>query len=720
MPNQQFLHTPPRLLLLLLSLLPTLLVATAVAVRADSRVVSAELPTGFYVRATIDGLNAPTDLTPLPDGRLLVTEKGAGRDADAVAVVRLVENGSVRATPVVTVSVNTAGDSGLLAVALDREFAENGYFYLYYAAGNNALDAPSRTVNRLSRFTFDAARGTADPASELILLDDLPWTILHNGGGLVVDGEGLLYLAIGDVNRPDEVDDLDAFNGKILRIQPTADGYEVPRNNPYADKEDALPEIYALGVRSPFRATVERSTDTVYVADVGAGTWEEVNRLARRAHYGWPEREGPCPYGTFLPCPPASDDYVDPIIYYPHPPAEDGIPLGSSLTGLAVYEGSALPAAYHGGFFMADLNLGTITVGSLTADGFAIAPFADNLPGIVDLEFINDELYYLHIFDGKIGIISHSNVNNRIPVAQLAVSPQLGPAPHTVVLDGSGSYDPDGDALLYSWDFGDGTPVFVGADAVVTRTYTADANYTVTLQALDANGGLSEPVARTVTVYSGALPEIQLANLTTPGRPMYHGGDVWEYAAVRETGLDGLDSAAPYSWDVYLHHNQHAHPILQGNVTISDTLAIDTDNHDSEWNLWYRIVLTMKVETGQDIQVERSIYPALVNLTVDSAPPGQPINLNRAVVTARTRLKTIVGTEHTLAAPTQVVMAGGVGLFDHWYVFADGWPVQSAGAGTLLPTGTITITAPVTDTSYTAYYRYDRPAANVFLPWIER
>ncbi|MEZ4718478.1 MAG: PQQ-dependent sugar dehydrogenase [Caldilineaceae bacterium] len=277
------------------------LFAGVLPARAETRAAGLELPAGFYVRATVDGLAAPTDLAALPDGRLLVTEKGAGRDAAAVAAVRLVADGAVREEAVLTLSVNAAGDSGLLAIALDAAFAANGYFYLYYATGEDALDWRGATVNRLSRFTFDAATGRADPASELVLIDDIPWNTQHNGGGLTVDGDGLLYLAVGDTLDSAAVADLGAFNGKVLRIQPTATGYLVPPDNPFVDVDGARPEVFALGVRSPFRAVTHPSDGAVYVADVGAGGVGGSQRWRPARTSGWPVREGRVPTGTVCP-----------------------------------------------------------------------------------------------------------------------------------------------------------------------------------------------------------------------------------------------------------------------------------------------------------------------------------------------------------------------------------------------------------------------------------
>ena len=247
-----------------------------------------ELPAGFYVRETIEGLLIPTDMAPLPDGNFLVAEKGVGADEYGVAAVRLVDGGVVREEPVLTLSVNPLGDSGLLSIEPDPGFADNGYFYLYYATGARAMNWSGETRYRLSRFTFNAESGRADAQSELVLIDELPWSIQHGGGGLRFDNSGMLYLAVGDVRDPHNSQTPLTPNGKVFRIRPTADGYDVPGDNPYLDDEDAIPELYAVGLRSPFRMTRLQRTGELFLGDVGAATWEEVNRIAPAANYGWP------------------------------------------------------------------------------------------------------------------------------------------------------------------------------------------------------------------------------------------------------------------------------------------------------------------------------------------------------------------------------------------------------------------------------------------------
>ena len=449
-------------------------------------------------------------------------------------------------------------------------------------------------------------------------------------------------------------------NGKILRMRPTATGYVVPPDNPYLDVADALPTVYAMGLRSPFRMTLHAQTGALYVGDVGAATWEEVNRIAPAANFGWPTREGPCPYGQRQPCAPAAPGFTDPAVSYPHPFSPDpDVETGSSVTGLAFYEGDGFPDEYHDALFMADLNLGTMTVAHFTDQGVTLEPFAANAPAIVDLEYADDQIYYLMLHSGTIGVISHADVVNRLPVARLTLDVTGGPAPLTVRFNTTGSTDPDGDALRYRWDFGDGTPPVVTADPVIAHTYTDDGNYSVRLRVEDARGGLAEPLTSLITVYSGTMPRIELINRTEPDRVLYHGGDLWEYRAVREADDADLDAETPYRWSLYLHHNQHAHPVLIGNETISDTLAFGTDNHGGDWNLWYRLELTMRTADGQDVTVERSLYPDHVRLPLDVVPAGQTLLVNDVVRAAPYTLKAIVGTEHTLEAPPTIVAREG-------------------------------------------------------------
>src|SRR5690606_6749860 len=152
--------------------------------------------------------------------------------------------------------------------------------------------------------------------------------------------DGTLLIATGDAGYGPIAQNLSALNGKILRIRPTDSGYEIPADNPFVDTPGARPEIYALGLRNPFRMT-KRRDGGIFVADVGDHSWEEVNQVASGANYGWPEREGLCPQGQHPPCAPAPAHYTDPVIAYQTSDAP------GAITALAFYEGIEFPEQYR-------------------------------------------------------------------------------------------------------------------------------------------------------------------------------------------------------------------------------------------------------------------------------------------------------------------------------------------------------------------------------------
>ena len=137
--------------------------ALVAAFGRDLRPAGAFDPPGFSYTAYATGLNLPIDAEFMPDGGILVAEKGVGAGPDGVSAVRLVRDGTVQDVPVLSLSTNTFGDSGLLGLILDPDFAENGYFYVWYGTGNQAVGWGGTTVYRLSRFTFDPLSETADP-----------------------------------------------------------------------------------------------------------------------------------------------------------------------------------------------------------------------------------------------------------------------------------------------------------------------------------------------------------------------------------------------------------------------------------------------------------------------------------------------------------------------------------------------------------------------------
>jgi glucose/arabinose dehydrogenase len=267
-------------------------------------------------------------------GRLFVVEQ-AGR-------VRIVRNGQLDATPLLDISdrVRCCGERGLLGIALPPNFAQKGYFYLNYTT-----EALGQLQTRISRFHLSADTDIADPDSEqIVLVYDQPHSN-HNGGGLAFGPDGFLYIGAGDggsggdpQNRAQNLTDI---LGKMLRIDVETGNpvtYTVPASNPFVGQTNALPEIWAYGLRNPWRDSFDRQTGDLFIADVGQNAWEEIDFQPAASsggeNYGWRITEGTHCYN---PNPCDKTGLVLPIAEYDRD-------NGRSVTGGFVYRGAAWPA----------------------------------------------------------------------------------------------------------------------------------------------------------------------------------------------------------------------------------------------------------------------------------------------------------------------------------------------------------------------------------------
>ena len=282
----------------------------------------------------VAGLDNPTFLTAPPgDQRLFVTER-AGR-------VRIVDNGSTRDLPYLDIGarVSTDGEGGLLSLAFDPQFARNGYLYVYYT------DLQRNIV--IERFSAGATPATVNPTSGLVILRIAhPTYQNHFGGQLAFSPDGYLYLATGDGGGAGDPQgnarNLNSLLGKLLRIDvasaTTAQPYTIPAGNPYRDTAGRRPEIWASGLRNPWRFSFDGSQ--LYLSDVGQDRREEVNIASTSQaglDYGWNTMEGTLCYGA------ATCDRTGltlPAFEYEH---GAGNANGCSITGGFVYRGRALP-----------------------------------------------------------------------------------------------------------------------------------------------------------------------------------------------------------------------------------------------------------------------------------------------------------------------------------------------------------------------------------------
>jgi glucose/arabinose dehydrogenase len=286
------------------------------------------------------GLAAPVHLAAAPgDTRVFIVEQ-PGR-------VRVVEDGQLLATPFldITAQVRSGGEQGLLSVAFHPQYASNGHFFVNYT------DLAGTT--RVERFTVSADANRADPGSGKLILEAAQPFGNHNGGHILFGPDGMLYIAMGDGGSGGDPhghgQDRGTLLGALLRIDVDGgDPYRVPQDNPFVSEPGARGEIWAIGLRNPWRIAFDAPGGHIYVADVGQNRREEVNvqpMASAGLNYGWNVMEGSLCFPTGSAC--DASGLVLPALEYANPAD------GCSVTGGHVYRGSAI-AELQGHYFYAD------------------------------------------------------------------------------------------------------------------------------------------------------------------------------------------------------------------------------------------------------------------------------------------------------------------------------------------------------------------------------
>jgi glucose/arabinose dehydrogenase len=351
-------------------------------------------------------LGSPTAIAPILDsGRALVLEKDG-------AVRVLQTDGTMLAADALNLNVCTDSEEGLLGAAVDPGFASNGFVYLYYTRNAGNCASSTGRFNRVSRFTMTG--DTINPASELVLLDNMSIPAgHHNGGDLHVGNDGDLYVSVGDGganprgSEASAAQDLSLFNGKILRI--TTSG-EAPSDNPLVGASGAMAcataglsapttarctDIYDYGLRNPFRFAFDPniSATRFFINDVGENTWEEVDSGGSGLNYGWDSREGFCDTGSSTACPSTPAGFTDPLTAYNHSSGCTFITAGAFIPD------GIWASTYDGGYLFADGGCGKIFLMTSSETVDYDDPFAETSGLITDMAFLTQEgqtaLYYV-------------------------------------------------------------------------------------------------------------------------------------------------------------------------------------------------------------------------------------------------------------------------------------------------------------------------------------
>jgi glucose/arabinose dehydrogenase len=605
-------------------------------------------------------LGEPMSMAVLPDRSVLHTARnGVLRRTTAAGVTAVIG----------TLQVYTHDEEGLQGVGVDPGFASNRFFYLYYAPplSTPGGDAPAtgtdfsawNGVNRLSRFTLNADF-TLNMSSQVTVLETAAnrGMCCHVGGDIDFDAAGNLYLSTGDDSNPFDSDgytpidersnrnpaydaqrtagNTNDLRGKVLRIKVNPDGtYAIPPGNLFPPgTAGTRPEIYAMGLRNPFRLSVDKPTGAVYVADYGpdAGTTSatrgpagqvEFNRITSAGNYGWPYCTGS---NT------TSETYVD----YTFPSGPSGnrftcaapvnnSPRNTGLTNLPAarpawikYDGCSLaafgcgsespmggavyrydaanpssvkfPAALDGHYFATEFGRRWIKAIDVGADGSAgqISDFPWRGTQVMDSAFGPDgALYVLYYGTGwgsgdansALYRIEYNPAGNQAPVARAGADRTSGAAPLTVTFSSAGSADPEGGALTYSWNFGDGG---TSTDANPTHTFTATGQRTATLTVRDPAGRTG---VATVTITVGNTAPTVTLSAPLDGA-LFAFGDAVPYTITVSDPEDGAVACDRVKLTYLLGHDDHGHAITS-RTGCSGTLPIPTDGeHDAAANLF--------------------------------------------------------------------------------------------------------------------------------------
>ncbi|NND71611.1 MAG: PKD domain-containing protein [Rhodothermales bacterium] len=562
------------------------------------------VPTGYFLEdiATASSFDTPVGVTFASDGRIFVVEK-RGR-------VYIVENGVKLSTPFIDLEAEVLNhwDRGLLGFALDPDFDNNGHVYLLYTFDRDGTgDYQRQDVGaRLTRYTTDSINpDVIDYSTRNVLIgetfaESIPSCYYsHTIGTLQFGSDGTLLVGAGDgadfgqidpgglhpdcfqAGLYDAQEDIGAFRsqylgslaGKVLRIDPeTGAGLD---SNPFytGDPTQTQSKIWALGLRNPYRYSIRHdgSSDpsdgdpgTLFIGDVGWGTWEDLHISHGGENFGWPCYEGPNTHTGYQAQTPAHSDCSSvtsqdsPDYYWHHGDANLSFPTGLQANAIVagdLYNGSRYPASLNDRLFYADYTRGWVSSSSVDSDNNLSDHqlFGEDLGAIVDIRHDRyaDFIYLVDVGAGEVFRLRHDDENSP-PVAVATATPTSGYAPLQVQFFGSSSSDPDSDPLTYFWDFGNGE---TATTADTTVVFNNSGVFSVSLTVEDPSGAVNEDVVQIAVGNTYPVAQIiQPANGSSFA--------IGDYVSLVGEATDAEDNAGDiqYDWKVTQVHNSHNHP----------------------------------------------------------------------------------------------------------------------------------------------------------------
>jgi PKD repeat protein len=594
-------------------------------------------------------------------------------------VLKVAAPGASTASVVLNLSaqVSDYDDRGLTGLAVDSQFAQYPYLYLGYTRDINpvAPDNGAPAVSQLLRLRINSANqvteqavilgtyqsGPCPPAANTI--DCMPADGGSHAIGTVRSApDGTLWVGSGDATDGGGVDvqalrtfDEASMAGKLMHID--RNGMGLPGHSfcpADSNLSHVCTKLHAKGFRNPFRFSL-RPGGGIAVGDVGWTSREEIDLVGAGGYsYGWPCYEGSIRTPGYQNLSQCQAQYLNTHI----PPTHD-YPHGGSLSVLGgpTYTGSAYPAEYVNSIFFGDYSGGFMR--RLVPDGsggWDSVAFADDWTGTAIEEGPDTNLTYVAVGDFGTGTGSVKRIvytpGNGTPIARMQANPTSGPAPLAVSFNGLGSSDPDGDALTYSWDFGDGTTSTAPSPS---HTYAA-GDYTARLTVTDPSGSSA---SATQAINSGnTAPQI-----TITGDSTFRGGEVFSLSGSASDNEDGSLPASALEWNVRLIHVEHTHPT----GTFPDVAQINvpaSTDHDADSH--YEVELSATDSGGLTARKTVRVDPETTTVRLRSEPSGAPMSYGGVQLVTPRDLTTTIGFQTSLGVPESFQQNGQIFNFTGW------------------------------------------------------
>jgi glucose/arabinose dehydrogenase len=646
-----------RLLLAPLLLFPTL--------------VPGAVPSGFSDTLVAGNISSPTAMAFAPDGRIFVCQQNGA--------LRVIKNETLLPTPFLTLSVDSAGERGLLGIAFDPNFATNQYVYLYYTLPTTV--SPRR--NRVSRFTASGDVAAAGSETVLLELDNLSSATNHNGGALHFGLDGKLYIAVGDNAAGSNSQTLANLHGKVLRMNP--DG-SIPADNPFfsaASGKNRL--IWALGLRNPFTFAVQPGTGRIFVNDVGQSAWEEINDAAAGDNFGWPATEGDFNQASF-------PNFKRPLYAY----ANDASTC--AITGGTFYNPATMnfPPSYAGKYFFADFCANWIRVLDFSGAAPLVSGFLTGGSSIVDLK-VGPEgaLYYLQRGNG-------GEVRRIRNTAAAPPSITTHPANQTVAAGQSATFSVNatGSDLAYQWQRNNvNIPGATGAAYTLSNAQPGDSG--ALFRVIVTNpGGAATSDAALLTVVANQPPA---ASITSPAAGvLFSAGDTVFFSGSASDPETGPLPLANYRWKVdYITGAARRSFVQEFSGAAGGSFAVPTVTPYLLTDVYFEIIFTATDPHGFSTTVTRRIDPRVSTVTLASTPPGRQLTLDGQPVTAPLTFDSVVNLTRPLGAPSPQPAGASRYVFTSW---SDGGAQNHD------------ISVPLANTTYTANFRLEHPLTTAANP----